>query len=205
MGTVKRWLGGQAVSPARLGAGLMLLAGPSSCHHREIAELLDLEPDDVLLDVGCGSGLFLRKYAAGVRRIAALDHSESQIRLARRVLGARLADGTAEVVTGDAASLPWPDGTFTVVACNSLSCIMRAEVAVAENLRVLRPGGRVVMATEHYPDTDAARRFEREWGWRAWTDPELRRVLEDAGFVQIALVVRGGTVFATARTPSGGA
>ncbi len=203
--TVRQRLGAQTQKPTGalgwVGAGLMLVMGPGSCHHDAVAGLLAPRPDDVLLDVACGSGLFLRRHAGRVARVAGLDHSSVQVGLARRLLRDRIDAATAEVVEGDAAALPWPDNEFTAVTCNCLSCITDAERAVAEMYRVLRAGGRLVLATDCYDDAAAARRAEHEWGWRAWTDPELRGVLERAGFTGVTLSHDTRAVFVSAVKP----
>ncbi len=205
MVTVKQRLGAQNQKPAGMlgwaAAGLMLVVGPSGCRHQAVARLLDLQPDDALLDIACGSGLFLRRQAAQVRQVAGLDHSRVQIGLARRLLGRRIAAGTAEVVEGDAAALPWPDDQFSAVTCNCLFCLAEAERAVAEMYRVLRPGGRLVLATDFHDDPAAARQQEREWGWRAWTEPELQALLENAGFTKVRLSHDAQSAFATAVKP----
>lgn len=82
--------------------------------YQDMAAALQLRPDDELLDVGCGSGTFLSRHARHVHRVAGIDLSDLQIDLARRNLGGRIAAGTADIVKGDAAALPWPDDTFTV-------------------------------------------------------------------------------------------
>jgi SAM-dependent methyltransferase len=184
-----------------LAAGLMLAGGRRNCHHPQMAQRLHLRREDLLLDIGCGSGLFLRRYASGVAAVAGVDHSPVQVALARRILGSRIAAGSAIVVLGDAAALPWPDRTFTAVACNSLPCIVAAEDALVEMRRVLRPGGRVVVATDHYASEGAAAAEERRWGWRAWTDPQVRDMLRDAGFGGIALDHEHGATFAVATRP----
>lgn len=202
MVTVKQRLGAQNQRPTGVlgwvAAGVMLVIGPSGCRHQAVARLLDLQPGDALLDIACGSGLFLRRQAAHVRRVAGLDHSSVQISLARRVLRRRIGAGTAEVVEGDAAALPWPDNQFSAVTCNSLFCVSEAERAVAEMYRVLCPRGRLVLATDFHVDPAAARQQEREWGWRAWTEPELRAMLEKAGFTEVRLSHDTDTTFATA-------
>lgn len=203
--TVKQRLAAQTLTPSGVlgwvAAGVMLVQGPAGCRHQAVADLADLEPDDALLDVACGSGLFLRRLAAHVQRVAGVDLSSVQVGLARRLLRERIEAGTAEVVEGDAAALPWPDNAFSVVTCNCLFCVAEAERAVAEMYRVLRPGGRLVLATDFHNDPAAARQSEREWGWRAWTEPELRTLLEQAGFIEVSLSHDAGGMFATAAKP----
>lgn len=139
-----------------LDAGVKLLLPGYSGH---FAGLLGLEPDDVYLDVACGSGVFLRRRASHVRRVAGIDHTPIGIGLARRLLRQRLVDGSAQLEVADAVELPWPDATFTAVSCNCLDCFAPGKPArtVAEMHRVLRPGGRVVIGLENsISDPEAA-------------------------------------------------
>ena len=120
------------------------------------AKRLDLQPDDEILDVACGSGAFLKIYGSHVTRIAGLDHSEDLIEIARKQNRERVADGTAEFVAGDATDLPWGDNEFTVVTSNCLDCFAdKAKAAIAEMYRVLRPGGRALVADDHREDMES--------------------------------------------------
>jgi SAM-dependent methyltransferase len=111
------------------------------------ARLLELQPEDEVLDVACGSGTFLRKHAAHVARVAGLDHSEDLIDIARQENRERVAAGTAEFVVGDAAALPWANDEFSVVTSNCINCFeKKAALVLGEMYRVLRPGGRAVVA-----------------------------------------------------------
>lgn len=110
---------------------------------------LDLQPEDEVLDVACGSGVFLAKHARHVRRIAGLDQSRAMIDQARRENAGRVAEGSAEFVVGDAADLPWPNETFSVVTSNDTDCFeVKAPLALAEMYRVLKPGGRAVVGLD---------------------------------------------------------
>jgi len=121
------------------------------------ARRLDLQPEDEVLDVACGSGVFLRKHASHVRRIAGLDQSEPMIEQALRENRDRVAAGTAEFVVGDATALPWADDSFSAVTCNCVDCFeAKAEPALAEMYRVLRPGGRAVVADDRHEAMVAA-------------------------------------------------
>jgi ubiquinone/menaquinone biosynthesis C-methylase UbiE len=126
----------------------VLLALPTYAPH--FSRLLDLQPEDVYLDVACGSGVFLRRRANHVHKVAGIDHTPVGIDIARRLLRDRIAAGTAQVVLGDAVELPWPDGTFTAVSSNCLDCFAPGKPAqtMTEIHRVLRPGGRVLIGLE---------------------------------------------------------
>jgi len=111
-----------------------------------VADALHLCPDDELLELGCGSAGFLAGQADLVHRVAGIDLSGIQVGLARKRLAERIAAGTAEIVHGDAAALPWPDASFTVVTCMSVfEAFPDPSGVVAEVFRVLRPGGRAVL------------------------------------------------------------
>lgn len=120
------------------------------------ARRLDLQPDDEVLDVACGSGEFLRIYGSHVTRIAGLDHSEDLIEIALKRNQERVTNGTAEFVVGDATDLPWGDNEFTVVTSNCIDCFSdKARTAIAEMYRVLGPGGRALVADDHREDMES--------------------------------------------------
>ncbi len=155
--------------------------------YAKVARLLDLQPEDDVLDIACGSGVFLRKYGSRARRIAGLDHSEIQVRMARRQNRKRIAAGTAEIVQGDSAALPWGDATFSAVTCNCLGCFGQPLQSLREMHRVLRPRGRLVLAVDFYPDVERARMAQQRWGLPTWTETELRTLVGDAGFCGVSV------------------
>jgi SAM-dependent methyltransferase len=105
----------------------------------EYVALLDacgVEDGVDVLDVACGPGLAVRLASERGARVAAIDAS------ARLVYVARLRSPHADVRVGDMFDLPWPDATFDVVT--SYPGIWGGcEAALAEAVRVCRPGGRV--------------------------------------------------------------
>ncbi len=120
----------------------------------ESAELLDarlgpagLSAGDLrgldVLDLGCGSGRFTLALAAGGARSAhGVDLGTASMARARDIAGsAVMANVTFR--TGDALSLPYPEGAFDFVWCNGvLHHTADMEQGVRELARVLRPGGR---------------------------------------------------------------
>jgi SAM-dependent methyltransferase len=155
-----------------------------------MAEALDLRPDDDLLEVACGSGIFLAEQAAHVRHVAGLDLSDIQVGLAQRRLADRIAAGTAEIVKGDATALPWDDGRFSVVTCmGSMEAFPDPGRAVAEMYRVLRPGGRAVMNIgERVPEgTETHRALGAIW---VWSEADARGLAEGADFTDVSISYR---------------
>jgi ubiquinone/menaquinone biosynthesis C-methylase UbiE len=105
-----------------------------------------------VLEVAVGTGLNLDNYPDGVR-ITGIDLSPEMLAHARRRVEGSGRDITMQV--GDAQRLPFPDGSFDTVVCTfSLCGIPDDRAAVGEMWRVLRPGGRLLLA-DHVVSTSA--------------------------------------------------
>lgn len=109
----------------------------------------DLQPGERILDVACGTGLIARLAAERVGpagSVSAIDVAPDMIDMAEATPAP-----DAPVIdwhVGDAASLPFDDGSYDVVTCQmGLMFMEDRTAAVAEMRRVLVPGGRVVVNT----------------------------------------------------------
>jgi ubiquinone/menaquinone biosynthesis C-methylase UbiE len=109
-----------------------------------VLEALQLTSDDLLLDVGCGGGVFLRRAMQTGCHAVGIDHSRDMVRLARQTTG-----GDARIVHGVAERLPFEDGEFTAISCLVAFFFFPDPVAaLREFRRVLDPGrGRVAVFT----------------------------------------------------------
>jgi ubiquinone/menaquinone biosynthesis C-methylase UbiE len=107
--------------------------------HRERRAVLAPAHGDIL-ELGIGTGLNFPLYPASVDRITGLGPDPA---LDRRALGRAAARRlTVDYVAGDARALPFDAGSFdTVVSTLVLCTVPEPHRAVAEVLRVLRPGG----------------------------------------------------------------
>ena len=107
----------------------------------DVRELLG-PGDGLCLDLGCGGGLYFDVLAATGRTVVGLDRSADQLRIAR--------GRNRQIVQGDAAALPFADGTFRAVATLWISTDVDDFAAVlAEASRVLAPGGRLIFYGAH--------------------------------------------------------
>ena len=96
------------------------------------------------LEVAVGTGLNLPHYPQGVR-LTGIDLSPRMLEGAKR--RARQLGVEAELLVGDAGRLDFPDAEFDTVVCTfSLCAVPDDAAAVAEMVRVLRPGGRLLLA-----------------------------------------------------------
>lgn len=96
------------------------------------------------LELAVGTGANLRHYPSYVE-LTAVDWSPAMLDAARRQ--ARQLGRTVAFQRADAGALPFPTGTFdTVVATFSLCCVPDEKAALVEALRVLRPGGSLLLA-----------------------------------------------------------
>ena len=93
-----------------------------------------------VLDVGCGQGIDLVRYARTGARVTGIDLTPRHVELARRHLEA--AGLAGKVVVGDAEQLPFDDDSFDRVSSNGvLHHTPDIAAALREIRRVLRPGG----------------------------------------------------------------
>ncbi len=98
-----------------------------------------------IVDVGCGEGARLvdfLQWGAGAAQLAGIELDE------RRAQAARDALPGADIRTGDACHLPWPDAAFDIVSqatlfTSILALAMKQKVA-AEMLRVVKPQGLIL-------------------------------------------------------------
>ncbi len=153
-----------------------------------MAGQLDLQPDDELLEVGCGSARLLAEHASHVRHVAGLDASEIQVAMARRRLADRIAAGTAEIVLGDATALPWEEGRFSVVgSLNCLKFVPDPHKALQEMRRVLGAGGRAVLTLDdEVRDPRKSGKIDAFGQWQ-WSAGDARRLMEEAGFADVSV------------------
>lgn len=112
-------------------------------------------PDDHVLEVGCGGGHVLERFAGLAR--TGVDMSPSMIARSRRRLGPAVT-----LLRGSAEDLPLDDHSFNVILCTEVLEHTRQPQRVIEELvRVAAPGARVVVSIPNERNIDRAKRAIR--------------------------------------------
>jgi arsenite methyltransferase len=144
--------------------------------------------DERVLDLGCGRGAVLlmaaqllpQGRAVGVDLWNASDQSGNRLEVTQHNAEIEGVDERVELHTGDMRALPFPDGSFDVVlsslALHNIPTRVGRTEAIDEGVRVLKPGGRVVLvdfrSTHEYLERVrqlGLRKVEHRWlGWRLW-------------------------------------
>lgn len=118
---------------------------------------LAIGPETKVIDVGCGAGRHtFEAYRRGAD-VVGFDENAQDLNAVDEILQAMKQQGEvpqsakAEVVKGDALDLPYADGTFDcVIASEVLEHIPRDVEAIAELVRVLRPGGKLAITVPRW-------------------------------------------------------
>lgn len=101
------------------------------------------------LDVGCGVGLYALWLAEAVGqggRVVAIEPESAKVEAARALVGGEAAGERLEFQPGDGTAIPLPDRSVDWVWCGDvLHHIVDTEKALREFLRVVRPGGRIIV------------------------------------------------------------
>ncbi|HTT89865.1 MAG TPA: class I SAM-dependent methyltransferase [Acidimicrobiales bacterium] len=110
-------------------------------YHRVLLDMLPPRCDRVL-DIGCGDGLFARRLAGRSTSVVALDPDAEQVTVAKATC-ANAAN--VAVVRAEFLSVGFLEASFDAVTCLAVIHHLPLEDAIAKMVRLLRPGGRLVL------------------------------------------------------------
>ena len=154
----------------------------------ELVRLAAPRPAERWLEAACGPGIISRKLAPHVRTVHGVDMTPAMVDLARRE-AARAGLSNATFAVGDTTALDLPTASMDgAVARFTFHHVPVPSRLVAELARVVRPGGRIILA-DHIADADAdaaawsqeIERLRDPSHWASLTLTRLRSLGEHAG------------------------
>lgn len=173
--------------PGRLGG--MIMARRNRRMARQAIALLDIQPNDRVLEVGFGPGVAIQLVADATpaQWIAGIDPSHQMLEQASARNATEIATGRVVLWQEPVAGLSRDDALFDrVVAIRSMQLWPDAAAGLREIRRVLRPGGRIVLGFTRHCDQ---------------TKEDVSELLTMAGFADTRLVEAGGDFFVIAIKP----
>ena len=150
---------------------------------------------DTVLDVGCGGGATVGKLAsmAAEGKVYGVDHSETSVAAAAKRNARWVEIGRVEIRQGSVSHLPFTNSMFDVVTAvethffwPNLASDMR------EVLRVMKPGGRLIIIAEIYKgaNTRSAKLAEKHnalTGMTLLSADEHRELFEKSGYTDVEI------------------
>jgi ubiquinone/menaquinone biosynthesis C-methylase UbiE len=153
-------------------------------------DLIDVGPEDIVLDVACGTGRLTLPLAATARHVTGFDITPAMVDIARK---AQVEAGVANIDwrIGNVHALPFADDSFSLVTCGlAAHHFTEPATVLAEMRRVCRPGGRIAVM-DLTPTADKAEALDRFEKLRdashvhALTPEELRGLGRDLGLTEV--------------------
>ena len=158
-----------------------------------------IEPDDVVLECACGTGLLSAVIAKKCRRLTATDFSGKMLIKAEKNCA---AFHTITFTKADITALAFPDGSFDkVVAGNVIHLLDNPLTALGELNRVCKDGGMLIIPT--YMNNDSKGKtsgFAATVGKagadfkRQFTVDSYRQFFLDAGFSDVQIILADGRI-----------
>lgn len=120
--------------------------GPPDSFFERLRVLGAGEPGQCVLDLGTGTGVLARRFAAQGCAVAGIDVSAEQIAAAKTL--AAESGLTVDFRVSPAESTPFPDHSFDVITANQCWLYFDKQKTISEARRLLKPGGMLV--TSHF-------------------------------------------------------
>jgi demethylmenaquinone methyltransferase/2-methoxy-6-polyprenyl-1,4-benzoquinol methylase len=159
------------VAPSYERMNRVISLGQDRRWRRHAVESLSLPLGSLVLDLACGTADLCRDLAEHGYRPVGLDFSAGMLAAART---------DAPLVRGDAATLPFPNGSVDGIVCGfALRNFVELDGVLRECARVLRPGGRIAALDAAVPEHRVMRVGNAAWFRGAV--PVLGRVLSRDG------------------------
>lgn len=182
-------------------AGAEMLEGMNE-HHSAVTGwalgFFDFKENDRVLDIGCGGGETLRRMSAMVKngKLTGADYSELSVRMSKEHNKADVESGKMQIIEASVEKLPFDDEAFDkIITVESFYFWPDPQENLREVCRVLAKGGKFLIVADingdaelDKSDIEGIRKFSL---YNPKLD-EFRTLLENAGFINVAVHTKDG-------------
>ena len=155
---------------------------------------LNISPDDVILDIGCGGGMNINRMAQGAKKVYGVDYSIESVNLSKEVNEDLIKEGRVEVHEGNVMDLPFEDNSFDIVTAFETVYFWPDIVkSFGEVKRVLKPGGMFLIGCEANGTNNLAMKFfDKVIDMTFYEDKDLVGFLKSNDFKDVTVYLRDG-------------
>jgi SAM-dependent methyltransferase len=174
-------------------------------HHSELSDWglkkVEVEPEFVVLDVGCGGGKTVNKLAElafkGV--VFGIDYSRDMVKFSREVNHEFVSQNRVFIFEGSVEKLGFRDGFFDLVtAIETYYFWPNLSSAFREIKRLLKPKGKLLLVNEMIKDGFYEKENKETIAKshvRLMSLQKIKRILESAGFTNVEIFTKSGSAF----------
>ncbi|MBQ2962668.1 class I SAM-dependent methyltransferase [Methanobrevibacter sp.] len=155
---------------------------------------LNISPDDIVLDIGCGGGMNINRMAQTAKKVYGVDYSIESVKLSKEVNEDFIKEGKVEIYEGNVMDLPFDDDSFDIVTAFETVYFWPDIVkSFGEVKRVLKPGGMFLIGCEANGTNNLGMKFfNKVIDMTFYEDNDLVGFLDKNDFNEITVYLRDG-------------
>ncbi|MBZ9571537.1 class I SAM-dependent methyltransferase [Methanobrevibacter sp. TMH8] len=160
---------------------------------------LKIKENDVILDIGCGGGVNVKRFAEMISKgkVYGIDYSEVSVEKSSNMNKLAIDDGKVEIIQGSVSDLPFDDGTFDIVTGFETVYFWPNFIEdLKEVNRVLKTNGVIFICNEAVGDEDILEEMKEHielLDMKIFSEEDLYSALSISGFTNISTFRKEGT------------
>ena len=176
-----------------------LIAKGMNKGHSEMASWgvshISINPDDIILDIGCGGGMNVYNFAKQIDggRVYGVDYSDVSVNMSKKLNKKFIDSSKVEIRKASVSSLPYPDSSFDLVTGFETYYFWPDLINDLKGIhKILKPEGKLLLVNEGFKCKDEKLRKRNE----KWSElgkfpinspQEIQSFLEEAGFSKVSI------------------
>lgn len=157
---------------------------------------LDIQKEDIILDIGCGSGVNVERFLEKSERVCGIDYSQLAVEKSVKLNQEAIDEGRCEIIQASVSNLPFEDNSFDILTAFETVYFWPDIVNdLKETRRVLKDDGIILICNEAVPKPGDERQSElvELLDMNIYSDDELDEYLREAGFSDVLCFSMEGT------------